>query len=502
MRVRHRIPTIFSLSMLDVFCCALGCVILLWLWNARLSKARAKTTDETRQLLESARAELTDARRLIDSLKGDLSGARGSIASLTADRDQTLKELAGAEKSIVGLKSDLASARERESALTNQRDETQKDLAAAQANMANIRRQVDFLAKKNKEQQESAADLASLLEKKRKDEEELKNKSALAQQRIQDLEVLLRDRDKELTIASAKVKDLADRLHDADGQISLLRSKADAASNLQTNIDESGRKLAAADARIQELEKFLTNRKSIMVDMQGKLDDLQSDRKRLTDELTKFRVAADNRFAGIQLTGRRVVFMVDMSGSMKMTDENTYAPDKWPIVANTVVKVMKSLPDLERYQLIVFSEAASFPLGAATDWLDYDASTSPEQVKQALTRTEPKGNTNMYAPFELAFRLRPRGLDTIYLFSDGLPNIGPGLSAADQARKLTESETGDILGRYIRKMLREQWNRPAAGMTRVRINSVGFFYESPDVGAFLWALSREFDGSFVGMSRP
>jgi hypothetical protein len=36
----------------------------------------------------------------------------------------------------------------------------------------------------------------------------------------------------------------------------------------------------------------------------------------------------------------------------------------------------------------------------------------------------------------------------------------------------------------------------------VRINSIGFFYESPEVGAFLWALSRENDGSFVGMSKP
>ena len=37
---------------------------------------------------------------------------------------------------------------------------------------------------------------------------------------------------------------------------------------------------------------------------------------------------------------------------------------------------------------------------------------------------------------------------------------------------------------------------------RVRINTIGFFFESPDVGAFLWALARENDGSFVGMSRP
>ena len=41
-----------------------------------------------------------------------------------------------------------------------------------------------------------------------------------------------------------------------------------------------------------------------------------------------------------------------------------------------------------------------------------------------------------------------------------------------------------------------------SGRPRVRINAVGFFYESPEVGAFLWALARENDGSFVGMSKP
>ena len=45
------------------------------------------------------------------------------------------------------------------------------------------------------------------------------------------------------------------------------------------------------------------------------------------------------------------------------------------------------------------------------------------------------------------------------------------------------------------------WNPPKAA-DRVRINAVGFFYESPDVGAFLWAMTRENDGSFVGMSKP
>jgi hypothetical protein len=72
----------------------------------------------------------------------------------------------------------------------------------------------------------------------------------------------------------------------------------------------------------------------------------------------------------------------------------------------------------------------------------------------------------------------------------------------EQARVLKETERAEILSRYVRQMLRTQWNRTGAGQSLVRINTIGFFYESPDVGAFLWALARENDGGFVGMSKP
>ena len=96
------------------------------------------------------------------------------------------------------------------------------------------------------------------------------------------------------------------------------------------------------------------------------------------------------------------------------------------------------------------------------------------------------------------------GLDTIYLFSDGLPNIGDGVPDAKARRTLEtgrEPELSGRLAKHIRKTLKTAWNRDT-GTDRVRINAVGFFYESPDVGAFLWALARENEGSFVGMSKP
>jgi hypothetical protein len=102
---------------------------------------------------------------------------------------------------------------------------------------------------------------------------------------------------------------------------------------------------------------------------------------------------------------------------------------------------------------------------------------------------------------ETAFRYRKDGLDAIYLLSDGLPNLGEGVKP-EEVNALTELERGARLSTVIRKTLKADWNRDLAGKPRVRINTIGFFYESPDVGAFLWALSRENDGSFVGMSKP
>lgn len=492
MRTRHRIPSLFTISMLDVFCCALGCVILLWLWNDRRAKAGAEAADRTRQELESTERDLASANSLVESLRGNLVASQRTVDSLTADRDSTRKDLTAARKDLAGRIADLNAVRAEAADLADRLARKTKEAQLSAAKVAD-------LTKKNQEQDKAAAALAEMLAKKTKDEASLKTLSEQAQKRIAELEMLTREKEAALATAERRSKDLAERLNDAEGKLRLVRAKADTASS---SLDEQTKKLIAAEARIKDLEKFLNNRKSVMIDMQSKLDELQSDRKSLSEQVAKFKAAADNRFAGIHLTGRRVVFLVDMSGSMKMVDENTPAPEKWTGLIATIEKVMKSLPDLEKFQIVMFSEGVTFPIGDPSEWNDFNPESSPAFVKQTLLKVEPKGNTNMYSAFESAFRFRSKGLDTIYLLSDGLPNAGPGLSPLDQTRNLSESEKGDKLGKYIRSMLKQSWNRPTIGLANVKINSIGFFYESPEVGAFLWALSRENDGSFVGMSKP
>ena len=76
----------------------------------------------------------------------------------------------------------------------------------------------------------------------------------------------------------------------------------------------------------------------------------------MSGRLARANAAAEQRFEGIALTGRNVVFLVDMSGSMDLVDERTPDPAKWSGVRDAVQKIMHSLPRLERFQVILFSD--------------------------------------------------------------------------------------------------------------------------------------------------
>src|SRR5262249_40204603 len=152
------------------------------------------------------------------------------------------------------------------------------------------------------------------------------------------------------------------------------------------------------------------------------------------------------------------IFLVDMSGSMELVDIRTPAANKWAGVRETLAKVMRSLPDLEKFQVILFSEKFSYLLGNDGRWLDFDPKTSADHTFRALAAIKPTGGTNMHDAFEAAFRYRSEGLDTIYVLSDGLPNMGPGLTQAQQT-SLKEVEQSEILAKYIRNLLRQDWNR-------------------------------------------
>jgi hypothetical protein len=479
MRTRHRIPTIFNLSMVDVLCCALGCVILLWLLNLRAAKERAEAAGQAALELAQARTDLETQTR---------------EASTTRDRWQTAQTRANS---------------------------AEKDRDAARARTAELERMLTAL---RAEKSEAETQLA----RRTQEYNTLTTEAAAARKQAAALGQQVRDKETEARTAARTADELTERLHTAEARAKKAQAEADTIPALRDEARASRDKQAAALARVQELERELGTRKRdqagasqqvhdleaardrLQRDLTARSDDvaraerrlaaLEGEKRSLQDQAARARTAAENRFAGIALTGRRVVFLVDMSGSMELVDERTPAPGKWQGVRDTLARIMRSLPDLEKFQVLLFSDRALYPLGNDNGWLNFQAD-SVDRTLKALAGITPRGNTDMYAAFEAAFRLRPFGLDTIYVLSDGLPNAGPGL-LPEQARQMKEVERNEVYSKHVRKTLLNTWNQARAGLPRVRINAVGFFYESPDVGAFLWALARENDGSFVGMSRP
>jgi hypothetical protein len=508
MKVRHKQPTLVSMWMLDVFCCALGCVTLLFLINSRMASDEAAANRTAlidlrtkERHLAAAITELRDTRLKLNSeteaherLSAALSEAEGFKLKLTEERNQLAKELATTKTDRDDLAKKLSLARTEARDAKTLAEKTQLALNAAEA-------KVETNAKELALARNAAESADDILRKKMKEATDLAKKLTEMTAAADDLARLLRRRDDEKVVLAKQAVDLQKKLDAADGRVLATRKDLDTAlAAAKKAVDELAAMQKAAttgDATVKDLQKKIDDANATIIDLQG-------DRAKLADKYDRLQKDVEARFAGIVTSGKRVVFLVDISGSMAKKDTETADATKWPIVVETVAKVMRSVAGLEQYQVVVFSSTAKWLIGNG-EWQDYAGERSVESVKTALLNVKPYDDTNLYAGLEKAFSLRnPGNLDTIYLFSDGLPTSGPGLSVAQQTANppLKEIERSEILGKHIRRTLSENWNRPLAGKPKVKVHAVGFFFESPDVGAFLWALARENDGSFVGMSRP
>jgi hypothetical protein len=535
MRIRHRIPTVFSLYMVDVFCCALGCVLLIWLDQSHTASQKLaeadKREEETQKLRDDAEKRAGSTSDLLTQTEQERDAAYLELAALSALLDTTTKDREELQKQVivlqtqrreldekvkdrngrvVVLETQLAAYLTQLNEATGNLEKTEKDKKDIEKRLAVALAQTRDLDGKMKDKTDRVVSLEKELATYLSQLNDAKTTAALVPDLRKDLKMTKEKLSEETALALALENEIAKRLKELTSLNKTLAELRDTKTTLEKTVDVRDKDLAearvykskweAAEERVQALEKQMTAKQKELALAELNNATLTKDKKAALEELTRMRGAEEARFAGIQLTGKRVVFLVDMSGSMDLIDDTTEAPTKWLGVRETVQKIMRSLPELEKFQVIIFSEKANFLFGDG-DWIDYDPRTSSDKVFKALAAIKPKGGTNMYTGMETAFKLRAKGLDTMYFLSDGLPNLGEGLTR-EQAAKMTELQVGEVLGKVIRKKLKTDWNRPIDKQPAVRINTIGFFFESPDVGAFLWALAREHDGSFVGMSKP
>ena len=502
MRQRHKTPSLVSMWMLDVFCCALGCVTLLWLLKTREADQAFQDATDSTQLLESTRSDL-------EKLKVDFETLTRQLATTESERNEKARRLAFVEQNYASQAQQLATTESKLDATTQQlalvkekADANAKELAVVEkradtsaTELAKTRTQAEAGAKELALTRTKADEMAKELARDQAKLAETAQARDAARKEASDAAEMMGKKQAELKTLARSVEEQRAKLDELER---LVREKEAARVAAAEKSDAMSKSLAGMDAsknRADITEKELAAAKAQIVD-------LQTAKTRLNDQLSKVEVDNEKKFAGIAMTGKRVVFILDISGSMTFEDGDHLDPNKWPFVRESLVKVMRTLPTLEKFQVLLFSSSVEYLIAGNNGWIDYKGEESLEKVRRALGTVKPQGDTNLHLAFEEAFRYRDRGLDTIYLLSDGLPTTGPVGIIPQQNPPLTDAARSRFLSSDLRNRIAREWNAPRANLARVRINSVGFYFESPDVGAFLWALSRENDGAFVGMAKP
>ncbi len=508
MLLRHKVPTIFNIYMLDVICCALGCVILLWQVAHQEAEQQTDAAVVARQKHEKARDDLLSA-------SSDVTHLQAALADWQKKHDRLAKSLTLSEQ-------EREDARKLAIARQQSLDKTRTDLGLSEKQLKKLQADLEELLASEKK---SKAELTGLI----KLNAEMLASIALSEKKINSLKGEITLKQGEIDAAAKKWQGQAALLKLSDEETrklqKLLAALRDESKDAQTKLkltelqlkvreqdldksrkefldialtkDKGAKELLDAKTLIAALTRERDQWKEKGLASNTALGTLKLEKDKLSQRVVDLQAEVEQRFAGIPLTGENVVFLIDISGSMTMKDELTDDPEKWPFLCETLMKLMKSIPTLQRFQVILFSDKTSYLFGNRDSWLKYEGPQTAKITADALRKVKVEGGTNMHDAFEEAFRYRKLKLDTVYLFSDGLPNLGDGVPAS--VTKPTEAQRNYYMSKFVRDKLKNDWNRPAAGQIDVRINAVGFFFESPDVGAFLWALAREHRGAFVGL---
>lgn len=535
MIVRHRVPVIFNLSMVDVLCCALGCVILLWLINFYDAKLKSNQANKTRQLLDTTNSELDELNEKLARYRQQLTGSEEErkkyvdlYTLVTAKNQSLLNDLTIKTKAQQDLMAKLNASGKQIVLLQAQLAEKNTMLADANQNAKDLEtklqasgKQIVLLQGKLADNTKEILQLNAELLAGSKETDDWKTKLSLANKQLVDLNDKLKNNNQQVTKLSNQLTDSQKLVDGLEKLVSKLQtdSLADSKKLLATrdNALLLRKRLDLAQAEIEE-------RQSSMEKLDRQLAALGKEKNLLTEQLNQAQESLlrnnkalsylstknkelQGRFAGVDLTGQKVIFLVDISGSMTRRDLNTLDNAKWPKVCRTLGHIMRSLPNLTHYQIIAFSDKSYYPLdpqlGNGIRWREYDEQRSVEDVIATMEKIEPAGYTVMLPAFETAFRYRTIGLDTIYLISDGIPQISEeeGL----QQYRLKGVELSTFLSNRLRNRIKNDLNSRNLinnqGKPPVTIHTIGFFFDSPELGSFLWALARENGGNFVGMSR-
>jgi hypothetical protein len=128
-------------------------------------------------------------------------------------------------------------------------------------------------------------------------------------------------------------------------------------------------------------------------------------------------------FFGIKIISHKVIFIIDISGSMNEGLLNEYqgmkGQSRIEVAKTELLKCVSGLDASAFFNIIIFSTGVE-------KWVDGGLAAATQknrdEAKSYIERIGANGGTNLYDAVELAFE--DKDVDTIFIMSDGEPNLG------------------------------------------------------------------------------
>jgi len=140
-------------------------------------------------------------------------------------------------------------------------------------------------------------------------------------------------------------------------------------------------------------------------------------------ELRRLKEVTNSKFFGIRIISQRVIFIIDVSGSMeesmRLQFEGGKALTRMAVARRELTLAIQGLARGALFNIITFSSGVDSWLEGGVAAAD---STSREEAEAFVSRLLPGGGTNLYEAIQLAFE--DPDVDTIFILSDGEPSAG------------------------------------------------------------------------------
>lgn len=453
MRREPRELVIFNLSFVDVICCALGAIILLFVITSQnLTQNVAEAVRRYRDESERANLAAQAAERMEIKMRQARSKAeqeeQAAIEARTLamqNRDEATQAKIRAEKSEELAKQEALQLKKTLAEL-QQLSENEMRL---QKNISALQNTINALQKKLGETSSQKGELSEALTQANQQLKSILDKSGDEQTKLlQELRVLRESdgkKDAEIEELKKEKELLAEQL-----------------KQLQQDIQQNSNK-------IEHIKSIETDREKQIELAQRKIEKLEE----------KIKTLGAKSIFGIEPEYRRVVFLVDRSGSLRREKKIQQ------LIINTLSEILNHC-SIDEFAIIAFASSMEFypPMKGtmvdgreehkkkASEWYSKQSFTGQTYIREAIQRAyEDYGD-----------------LDAIFILTDGLPREGD---------PQTTPYLIEEIKRYVRKQATLQKDKKV--QTRIVALATGVPPEEHEkVYEFLHAITEITNGQYLG----